>query len=187
MALRDLHAKNSRHDPSVPPWSGDDLSAATAYARWLIERDVKATPLKELQGRIWEAGYRSGELRSPVFDDVVPAFERWRDAGIDIAIFSSGSVLAQRLYFGHTTRGDLRPFIRAYFDTTTGSKTDPRSYRAIAVTLELQPAEMLFVTDLDAEAEAARTAGLTAAVRGTTGQRGDPAECVVDLLAIGDG
>lgn len=122
--------------PGLPPWHENSPAArvesAAAYARWLMERDSKATPLKSLQGKIWEAGYASGELRGQVYPDVPPAFERWRAQNKDICIFSSGSVRAQRLLFRHATAGDLSNFLRAFFDTRTGPKQDQQSYRAIA-------------------------------------------------------
>jgi enolase-phosphatase E1 len=129
-----------------------------------MERDRKSTGLKSLQGKIWEEGYRAGELKSEVYPDVLPALERWRSRGIDIAIFSSGSVQAQRSLFRHTTAGDLTRFIRAYFDTTTGPKTGPESYTRIAAALDHAPADLLFVSDITAELDAARTAGMRTAL-----------------------
>jgi enolase-phosphatase E1 len=135
-----------------------------AYVRWLMDRDRKSTGLKSLQGKIWEEGYRAGDLRSEVYPDVLPALERWRGEGIDIAIFSSGSVQAQRSLFANTAAGDLTGFIRAYFDTTTGPKTAPQSYAQIATALQRSPAEVLFLSDVGAELDAARTAGMRTAL-----------------------
>jgi enolase-phosphatase E1 len=129
-----------------------------------MDQDRKSTGLKSLQGKIWEAGYRAGDLRSEVYPDVPPALERWRRQGIDIAIFSSGSVQAQRSLFMNTAAGDLTRFIRAYFDTTTGPKTAPQSYARIAAALERSPSEVLFLSDLGAELDAARTAGMQTAL-----------------------
>ena len=125
-----------------------------------MERDRKSTALKSMQGKIWEEGYRSGDLRSEVYPDVPPALERWRREGIDLAIFSSGSVQAQRSLFRNTAAGDLTRFISAYFDTTTGPKTEPRSYAAIAAALGRSPSNMLFLSDVHAELDAARIAGM---------------------------
>jgi enolase-phosphatase E1 len=125
-----------------------------------MDRDRKSTGLKALQGRVWEDGYRRGELRGQVYPDVPRAFERWRRDGREIAIFSSGSVLAQRLLFAHTGAGDLTPFLRAHFDTVIGAKGDPESYRRIAAALERDPRDVLFVSDVDRELDAARAAGL---------------------------
>ena len=131
---------------------------------WLMDRDQKSTGLKSLQGKIWEEGYRAGDLKGQVYPDVPPALERWRRQGVDIAIFSSGSVQAQRSLFTNTTAGDLTPFIRAYFDTTTGPKTAPQSYARIAAALERSPSEVLFLSDVGAELDAALTAGMQTAL-----------------------
>jgi enolase-phosphatase E1 len=123
--LRAEHAAESPRAPDLPPWSPE------AYVYWLMDRDRKSTGLKALQGRIWEAGYRAGELqgKGEVYPDVRPALARWHDAGTTIAIFSSGSVQAQRNLFANTTAGDLTPFLSGYFDTTTGPKRAAASYR----------------------------------------------------------
>lgn len=113
-----------------------------------MDRDRKSTALKSLQGKIWDEGYRSGELRGEVYPDVPPALERWRRHGVDTAIFSSGSVQAQQLLFRSTPFGDLTRFMRAYFDTTTGPKTEPESYRRIATALGRDPRDVLFVSDV---------------------------------------
>jgi enolase-phosphatase E1 len=129
-----------------------------------MDRDRKSTGLKSLQGRIWEEAYRAGDLKGEVYPDVPPALERWRRQGIDIAIFSSGSVQAQRSLFANTAGGDLTPFIRAYFDTTTGPKTAPESYARIAAALERSPSEVLFLSDIGAELDAALAAGMQTAL-----------------------
>jgi enolase-phosphatase E1 len=157
--LQTEHGAEAPAQPTPPPWR-DDVRGVTAYVHWLMERDRKSTGLKSLQGKIWEEGYRSGELESEVYPDVLPALERWRGEGIDVAIFSSGSVQAQRSLFSHTKAGDLTRFIRAYFDTTTGPKTAPESYARIAASLERSPAEVLFLSDVAAELDAARVAGM---------------------------
>jgi enolase-phosphatase E1 len=160
--LKAEHSAESA-EPAPPPW-GDEVSAVVAYVHWLMERDRKSTGLKSLQGKIWQEGYRAGELKSEVYPDVLPAFERWRDQGIDIAIFSSGSVQAQRSLFGNTAAGDLTRFIRSYFDTTTGPKTAPESYAQIAAALECSPSHVLFVSDIGAELDAAMEAGMQTAL-----------------------
>lgn len=136
------------------------LESTIAYIEWLIDRDRKSTALKSLQGKIWQEGYRSGGLLAPVFDDVPVAFRRWREQQGNIAIFSSGSVLAQQLLFSNTTAGDLTPFISAYFDTTTGAKTDAVSYKKIAATLGQPVRDIVFISDVTAELDAASSAGL---------------------------
>ena len=162
-ALRSEHAAESSHEPGLPPWNAsDDVRSAEAYVYWLMDRDRKSTGLKSLQGRIWEAGYHSDDLRgkAEVYPDVRPAFVRWRRNGIIIAIFSSGSVQAQRNLFANTTDGDLSQFLYDYFDTKTGPKRDSNSYRVIAAALHQPPEEVLFVSDVTAELDAARDAGM---------------------------
>jgi enolase-phosphatase E1 len=134
----------------------DEASAFLAE----MDRDSKSTELKALQGRIWEDGYRSGELTGTVFDDVPRAFARWQSAGTPIAIFSSGSVLAQQWLFRRSSAGDLTPFISQYFDTEVGPKRDPASYARIAATVALPPSSITFVSDVVAELDAARAAGM---------------------------
>lgn len=131
------------------------------YLKFLIDIDRKSTALKSLQGKIWRKGYESGELVSEVFADVPPAFERWKSKGQTIAVYSSGSVLAQKLLFRHTHRGDLTPFISDYFDTRVGHKREAESYRKIASALSFPPVEnFLFISDIEAELDAAQAAGM---------------------------
>ena len=141
------------------------------YIVWLMDRDRKSPGLKTLQGLIWQDGYRSGELRGEVYPDVPPALERWRARGIDIYIYSSGSVLAQQLLFESTDAGDLTRFLTGYFDTAVGPKHAPDSYRAIAARIHVAPPQMLFVSDIAAELDAAAAAGWHTAlcVRGAWG------------------
>jgi len=134
----------------------DEASAFLAE----MDRDSKSTELKALQGRIWEDGYRSGELTGTVFEDVPRAFARWHSAGTPIATFSSGSVLAQQWLFRRSSAGDLTPFIAQYFDTEIGPKRDPASYARIAATVALPPSSITFVSDVVAELDAARAAGM---------------------------
>jgi len=149
------------------PWrrpAANDAASLSEYLNWLMDRDRKSLALKRLQGRIWEQGYDDGELRGQVFADVPPAFARWNDAGLTIAIYSSGSVLAQRLLFAHSDHGDLTRWIARYFDPETGPKRSPESYARIALSLDLEPAEIAFVSDVDAELEAAHNAGCRVAL-----------------------
>ena len=152
--LRDEYRIDSSRGESVPPWS------AVSYCEWLMDRDRKSTALKAIQGKIWEEGYANGELIGQVFDDVPMAFERWRAAGVPIAIFSSGSVLAQQLLFRHSTAGDLTGYLRSYFDTTTGPKIEGDSYRRIATAMAVDPGDIVFVSDVTRELDAARDAGM---------------------------
>lgn len=164
-ALRREHAADQQAAEQPPAWSDSEdlVEAAVAYVHWLMDRDRKSTGLKALQGRIWEEGFREGVLRSDVYDDVPPAFHRWHTGGQGPWIFSSGSVLAQKLLFGHTRSGDLTPLIRGYFDTTTGPKKDAATYARIAAEIARPPAGILFVSDVPAELDAARGAGLQTA------------------------
>jgi enolase-phosphatase E1 len=153
-------------DLAPPPPPPADSSDPLPYLFWLMDRDRKSTALKALQGRIWRDGYESGALVSEVYADVVPALTRFRDAGIEVAIYSSGSVLAQQLLFAHTntSAGDLRPFISAWFDTTTGGKKEAASYARIASELRLEPRQVLFVSDVAEELDAAKQAGMDVAL-----------------------
>lgn len=126
----------------------------------LMDGDVKATGLKQLQGLIWDAGFKSGEMQAHVYDDVPPAIAAWNQAGIDVRIYSSGSVQAQKLFFGHTIAGNLLPQFRGHYDTTTGPKREATSYASIAATFALPPREVLFLSDVPAELDAAKQAGL---------------------------
>ena len=165
--LRREHAAEHPQPVDLPPWDpGDELQSAEAYVYWLMDRDRKSTGLKSLQGKIWEAGYRAGELKGKgeVYPDVQPALARWQAEGKRIAIFSSGSVQAQRNLFANTTAGDLSAFLSGYFDTTTGPKRDAASYRRIAAELQWPPQEVLFVSDVGAELDAARGAGMQTAL-----------------------
>jgi enolase-phosphatase E1 len=151
----------------APVWADgtheERIASASRYVRWLIARDSKITPLKTLQGRIWEEGFRGGGLKGEVYPDVAPAFLRWKGQGRRIAIFSSGSVLAQKLLFSHSTAGDLSTFLDGYFDTATGSKREGESYKKIAGAIGVQPAGILFVSDAGEELDAAHAAGMKTA------------------------
>jgi enolase-phosphatase E1 len=139
--------------------SDDGLVAV--LRRW-IDEDRKAPPLKTLQGLIWREGYESGELNGHMYDDAVQGLRRWRAAGLGLNIYSSGSVQAQRLMFGHSVAGDLTSLFDGYFDTGVGPKSGVDSYRRIAAALELEPGEILFLSDTSAEITAARSAGMQA-------------------------
>jgi len=135
-------------------WEG----SALRYLLWLMDRDRKSTALKSLQGKIWKAGFESGELKGTFFPDVPPALERWSKIA-RVAIYSSGSVEAQQLLFSHSTAGDLTPLLSGYFDTRTGAKTASASYAAIAETMQVATGEILFLSDVVRELDAAREAG----------------------------
>jgi enolase-phosphatase E1 len=137
------------------------IDAIVAYVSWLIKRDRKSPALKSLQGKIWEQGYRDGSLKACLFDDVGPNLRRLRRLELRIAIFSSGSVLAQKLLFAYTNTGDHSDLIDEYFDTGVGSKVSSESYSEIARRLELLPEEIAFVSDVTNELAAARAAGMS--------------------------
>jgi len=167
-ALRQLRADNVSDQaagaPAIQTGSQDSIDQTISYYQWLINVDRKSTGLKTIQGRIWEEGYARGELKSSVFPDVLPALERWYHQARVTAIYSSGSVLAQQLLFRHTLQGDLTPLIRAYFDTRVGNKKQPDSYTKIAGSLALVASEILFISDVIAELDAALEAGMMTAL-----------------------
>jgi enolase-phosphatase E1 len=134
--------------------------AVISYLRLLIRQDRKLPALKELQGMIWREGYGRGELRVHLYDDVPPTLRHWHREGIRLSVYSSGSVSAQKLLYGHTDAGDLRPLFTAWFDTRTGPKTDVESYRRIAAALGGRPEQVLFISDSLPELTAAQEAGL---------------------------
>ncbi|MCX5581055.1 acireductone synthase [Kaistia terrae] len=139
-----------------------DLNAeetAELLAAW-IDEDRKAKPLKSLQGMIWEDGYRSGVLKGDIYPDVVEKLTAWKADGLSLYVYSSGSVLAQKLIFGFTNAGDLTPLFSGYFDTAIGSKLEASSYIAIAAEIGFSPSEILFLSDNTKELDAARDAGM---------------------------
>jgi enolase-phosphatase E1 len=161
--------------------------AVEAYALWLMDRDRKSPGLKLLQGLIWEDGYQAGVLRGQVFEDVPGAMRTWKASGIDIAIYSSGSELAQRRLFQSSESGDLSPLVTAFFDTGVGAKVEPESYTQIVAALQRQPPEILFVSDVVAELAAAKTAGLAAVLSHRPGNPAQPAhefETITSLAEI---
>lgn len=162
--LREEHLKDLEQALAPPEWADAHLDAqiesVAHYVFWLMDRDRKSTGLKALQGKIWRQGYLTGELKGQVFQDVLPALEYWKNKNLDVRIFSSGSELAQRLLFANTEVGDLTPFLGGYFDTNIGPKTDDESYRQIANEFHLPAIKVLFISDLTAELDAAKRAGM---------------------------
>jgi enolase-phosphatase E1 len=153
--LRQDYEEEKRSGADLP-----ELGNGAPYAHWLMDRDRKSPGLKKLQGLLWEDGYRTGELKGAVYPDVAEALRTWKERGLGIRVFSSGSVLAQKLLFGHSDQGDLLPFFDGFHDTGTGAKQNPSSYTAIARAFGLPPCDILFLSDVTAELDAARTAGL---------------------------
>jgi enolase-phosphatase E1 len=126
---------------------------------WIAE-DRKATPLKALQGMIWAQGYRTGEIKGHVYPDAVEALQRWQQEGYRLYVYSSGSIQAQRLIFGYSEAGDLTPLFSGYFDTTSGGKREAASYQRIAADIGLPAQEILFLSDIVQELDAAQQAGM---------------------------
>ncbi len=135
------------------------LDPIDTLLRW-IDEDLKATPLKTLQGLIWAEGYADGTLKGHVYADAAEALRRWHDEGLQLYVYSSGSIAAQKLIFGYSNAGDLTPLFSGYFDTTTGAKKEAASYTRIAAEIGLPPEEILFLSDSVPEIDAARAAGL---------------------------
>ncbi len=167
--IQDLYTQQDldEHNGLEPPGWVDHpeearLRSSVAYGQWLITRDSKCTPLKSLQGKIWQQGFTSGELHGEVFPDVPIAFERWRRQNKIICIYSSGSVLAQQLLFRSTASGDLTSYITAFFDTRVGTKSEGESYKKIAASMSHAPRHFLFISDAAKEIEAARSVGMQA-------------------------
>ena len=145
----------------LPDWvarHGGDLAQLNAW----MDADAKVGELKEIQGRIWAEGYATGELKGHVYPDAAAALRGWHADGLTLAVFSSGSVTAQKLIFGHSDQGDLAPLFSGWFDTTTGPKREAQSYTKIAGAMRLAPADILFLSDIAAETGAAKAAGMKA-------------------------
>lgn len=149
-----------------------DQDTIVALLQQWIDEDRKATPLKALQGMIWEEGYRDGEFRAHIYADVAPALHKWKQRGLDLYVYSSGSIKAQELFFGHSEAGDLTELFSGYFDTETGPKRQADSYRSIAAAIGLPAEEILFLSDIVEELDAARSAGMR-----TTQLARSPAAC----------
>jgi enolase-phosphatase E1 len=140
---------------------GED-EAIAQLIQW-IDEDRKITPLKALQGAIWAQGYKNGDFTGHVYPDVPEVLRRWHAAGIKLYVYSSGSVQAQKLIFGHTPYGDLTPLFSGYFDTKVGGKREPVSYQRITQALDVPAGQILFLSDIVEELDAAQGAGLQTA------------------------
>jgi len=137
----------------------NDSDVIDQLQQWL-DQDKKETSLKTLQGLVWQKAYQDGSIKGHVYPDVPPKLAEWKDQGLSLNIYSSGSVAAQKLLFGYSEYGDLTPYFSHYFDTRIGAKRDPDSYRAICSELKLGTDQVLFLSDIEAELDAAHTAGL---------------------------
>jgi len=157
------------HEPGVRRWLDtvalengglcQDAMIVETLQGW-IDEDRKHTALKALQGMVWEAGYANADFTAPVYPDVPVALRRWHDEGHALAVYSSGSVPAQKLLFAHTDAGDLTGLFSGWFDTAVGGKREAASYARIAQALGTAPGDILFLSDVVAELDAARDAGL---------------------------
>ena len=139
----------------------DCQDRVASHLEALMDDDVKATGLKEVQGILWRRGFFEGELRAHVFPDVPPMLQAWRRAGLDLRIYSSGSVAAQKLFFAHTIAGDLLEYFTGHYDTRVGSKRESVSYQRICEDWQAAPPSVVFLSDVVAELDAARAAGLS--------------------------
>lgn len=139
--------------------AASDSAVASQLQHW-IDEDRKLTPLKALQGLMWEAGYRRGDFRGHIFPDAAEQLAHWNRQGLRLYVFSSGSVQAQRLLFGFSDFGDLTPLFSGYFDTLIGPKGEPSSYQQIAREIRLAPTEILFLSDVGTELDAAAASGM---------------------------
>lgn len=165
-------ARDSWHDPTFqdliagfPEETRPNAETLLAHVQDLTRRDIKAVYLKQLQGQLWKTGYEDGDLRTPLFDDVIPTLQAWKNAGKTLVIFSSGSVQAQLQFFSFVQTGsitrDLKPLFTAHFDPTiAGSKLEKDSYEKICSELGQRGAQVTFLTDNIKEAEAAKDAGV---------------------------
>ena len=136
----------------------DTEQSITQLIQWLDE-DKKITPLKSLQGLIWEAGYQKGDFKGHVYPDAAAYLKAWKAKGLDLYVYSSGSILSQKLLFAHTEYGDLTPHFSGYFDTRIGGKKDRESYDKIAKQLVIPAGQLLFLSDIKEELDAAKAAG----------------------------
>ena len=140
------------------PAAGAEELIATLFA--FMDEDRKSTALKALQGIIWRDGYVHGDFTGHLYPDVLPALEKWKSQGIDLYVYSSGSVAAQKLLFGYSDEGDITHLFNGYFDTTSGPKRDAQSYRHITETIGCPAGKILFLSDIVQELDAAQEAGM---------------------------
>ncbi len=153
----------------------DPAAAVHALLAW-SDADRKVTPLKSLQGMIWKQGYESGALQGPVFEDAVTQLRAWKERGIPVFIYSSGSVTAQTLLFRHSDHGDLLPLLAGHFDTTVGGKLEAGSYATIAGRIGFPAAKVTFFSDHAGEVRAAAESGMTGVLLRRPGEVPPPSE-----------
>eukprot|EP01120_Amphizonella_sp_Union-15-10_P015450 TRINITY_DN7955_c0_g1_i3.p1 TRINITY_DN7955_c0_g1~~TRINITY_DN7955_c0_g1_i3.p1 ORF type:complete len:172 (-),score=22.41 TRINITY_DN7955_c0_g1_i3:14-529(-) len=159
-----------------------------------MDLDRKTSALKQLQGHLWKFGYQNGSLKSQVYDDVIESFKKWKAAHVPIFIYSSGSILAQKLLFQHSNHGDLLSYLEGYYDTTIGSKVEKASYAAIHTSIAQQLSlkdslkidSILFVTDNILEANAANEAGMSVVLSVRPGNKELPKNEFPEIRSFGE-
>lgn len=174
-SLRQQRALDASLGLTPPAWNDNseeaEIKSLAEYGRWLMKQDRKDPSLKSLQGLVWQEGYAAGELRGQVYADVPKALQRWHEQGKGSYIYSSGSVLAQKLLFQSTEHGDLTDMLDGFFDTEVGAKSDSKSYRTISAQIRCEPGQVLFISDATRELEAAEAAGMHTALAVRPGNR----------------
>ena len=157
-----LACQSTARDAGISEGVSDYFDQVATKLELWIDEDKKHSALKELQGILWRSGYENGDYLAHVYADVAPSLEAWKKLGIKIAIYSSGSVLAQKLLFGHSVEGDLNPYFSKYFDTQVGPKKESSSYQKICTSLEADGSDVIFLSDVTGELDAAASSGMTA-------------------------
>ncbi|QNJ10637.1 enolase-phosphatase E1 [Synechococcus sp. M16.1] len=158
--LDDRSTESIQIKQQVTKGEAEEIDGLIQYLKHLISIDKKSTALKDLQGKIWEHGYKNGELKSQLFPETSECLREWREQGLTLSVYSSGSIQAQKLLYRHSPAGDLEKFFSHWFDTHTGPKKSAESYKTIAEQLHSSPNKIWFVSDNGAECDAARSAGM---------------------------
>lgn len=153
-------------------------TANTLFQQWIAD-DRKATSLKALQGMIWKSGYQNGDYTAHLYPDTAPALKSWKEKGLDLYVYSSGSIAAQKLFFGYSDAGDLTGLFSGYFDTTSGHKQETDSYRTIQQSIGLPAEQLLFLSDVEAELDAASEAGFQTIRLDREGSQGESRHRIV--------
>ena len=158
--LNDRSTESVQIKRQVIKGESEEMDGLIQYLKHLISIDKKSTALKDLQGKIWEHGYKNGELKSQLFPETAECLREWREQGLTLSVYSSGSIQAQKLLYRHSPAGDLEKFFSHWFDTHTGPKKSTESYTTIAKQLHSAPNKIWFVSDNGAECDSARLAGM---------------------------
>ncbi|MDD9803222.1 MAG: acireductone synthase [Cyanobacteria bacterium MAG STY1_bin_7] len=158
--LDDRSTESIQIKQQVIKGEAEEIDGLIQYLKHLISIDKKSTALKDLQGKIWEHGYKNGELKSQLFPETAECLRGWREQGLTLSVYSSGSIQAQKLLYRHSPAGDLEKLFSHWFDTHTGPKKSTESYTKIAEQLDSSPNKIWFVSDNGAECDSARSAGM---------------------------